>query len=76
MKAFEVNKTYNTRFITDSNCILNFKILKRTEKRLTFELLETQEIKTVGVKIMDGEEIAYPLGRYSLAPIIRATREV
>ena len=33
----------------------------------------TQEIKKCRVKIICDEEIVYPLGKYSMAPILRAS---
>ena len=76
MLKFEVGKTYTGRFITDSGCEFEVKILSRTDKRIKFVDLITKEIKSVGVKVLDGFEIAYPFGKYSLAPTIKASRSV
>ena len=73
MKKFEAGKTYRTRFIGDADSILDVKVIKRTPKRITVEV-EPFGVSTVGVKVVDEVETALPLGRYSMAPIIRASR--
>ena len=67
---FEIGKTYNCRSITDSNCRYEFTIVKRTEKTVSFNY----ENKTVTKKVTvyDSREIVFPLGKYSMAPIIKA----
>ena len=74
MAKFEVGKKYTGRFATDSNAKSCFEVLERTEKRIKIKNQETGEIKTVGVINLDGDEIAYPFGKYSMAPVIRGKR--
>jgi hypothetical protein len=72
-KCFQVGKTYSARSICDSDCVFTFTILGRTAKTITFK--DMGNIKTKGVKIVDGVEQCYPQGRHSMAPIIRADKE-
>lgn len=79
MKKFEVGKVYYTRFIGDSDSKLQFEILKRTAKRVTIQnMFDKSETVTVGVKPnYDGSaETCFPLGRYSMAPMLDAGRMV
>lgn len=69
---FEAGKTYSTRSACDYNCIFVFKIVKRTAKQLTFERRDG-ELQRCGIKTdSEGNEYALPMGRYSMAPVIRA----
>jgi len=70
---FEVGKTYTTRFTCDYDSKVVGKCVKRTAKFVTFEL-ECFGTKRVGVREYDGDEVCSPLGRYSMAPIFRASR--
>jgi hypothetical protein len=72
MTKFEVGKTYVTRSIGDHDCRWSFKVVSRTEKMITVS--GDGETKRIKVGNYDGVETAYPLGRYSMAPSIRADR--
>ena len=70
MEKFQNGKTYSTR---DGE---NFTVIKRTAKRLFIESQFTPE-KMVGVKVDEqGHEFALPHGKYSMAPVIRASRTI
>jgi len=69
---FEIGKTYSSRSICDSNCIWNVKVIKRTVKFLTVKIDGYREEKRIGIKVRDNIETSYFLGRYSMAPLIRA----
>lgn len=71
---FEIGKTYFTRSLGDSNCIIRVTIASRTEKFVTSTEGERFGILQDYLKI-DGVEAIRPWGRYSLSPILRATRE-
>ena len=73
MAKFETGKTYSTRSACDSDCKWEFTVVKRTAKRIT--ITGDGATRTVGVAEMGGHEIAWPLGKYSMAPIIRASRQ-
>ena len=71
---FEINKTYSTRSICDQDCQWQYKAIKRTAKTVTIQDLSTGEIKNCRIKILDGVEMIYPLGKYSIAPTLRANK--
>ena len=69
MTKFETGKTYNGRSVCDHNAVFSLTVAKRTASTVT-----TTKGKRLGVKVLDGEEIVFPMGRYSMAPVIRASR--
>ncbi len=71
MTQFETGKTYIGRSIGDQNAAFSITVAKRTPTTIT-----TTKGKRLGVKQLDGEEIVFPMGRYSMAPTIRASRAV
>lgn len=71
MKTFIVGNTYNFTFIGDSDSCVPVKILSRTAKMVTVQVFN-EAPKKVKVHEWEGAELAYPLGRYSMNPIIRA----
>ena len=76
MKKFECGKIYQTRSICDYNCIFKIKIISRTEKTVTYLILgwpESNKTKRVARPFnYEGKEALYPLGKYSMAPLITA----
>ena len=76
MNTFTVGKVYTTRFIGDSNIILNFKIIHRTASTVIIEDMKTGEAKKCRIikKLSEyrGAESIYPMGQYSMAPILSA----
>lgn len=68
---FETGKTYYTRSICDNDMIISITVASRTTKRI-----KTTEGKTLGVSIYEGIEQVRPWGRYSMAPVIGADKEV
>jgi hypothetical protein len=74
MKKFEVGKTYRARSLGDWDCIFQFEIVARTEKRMTIR--EHGEVYKRGIYVRDGVECCKPHGTYSMCAIIRADREV
>ena len=71
-KEFKIGKTYTARSACDHNCIFAFTVVARTAKQITIE--SNTGSKKVGVTFneYDNCEMAYPLGRYSMAPSIQA----
>jgi hypothetical protein len=67
MTKFETNRTYTTRSICDSECMIDVRIVKRTAKTVTDDSGKTYRVKEFG-----GVETFKPWGSYSMAPIIRA----
>ncbi len=68
MKLFEIGKKYECRSCCDHNCKWEFTVTGRTEKQITLDNGKRYGIKDDGF----GIEIIFPLGRYSMAPILRA----
>lgn len=73
MKKFEIGKEYFDTSACDHNCVFTIKIVKRTEKTVTFE----RNGKTRRAKLFSDERGEYIMPyRYSMAPVFRAEREV
>ena len=71
MKTFKTGNTYQMRFITDSDLVVNFTCIKRTAKTATFKRVASSEVITRRIKEYDGEEFVLE-GNYSMAPRIKA----
>ena len=72
---FQVGATYTTRFACDADSHLAYTVVKRTKKFITIED-HHGDTNRVGVTVgCDGAEYAFPTGKYSMAPIIRADRQ-
>jgi len=71
INKFEIGKTYEMRFIGDSDLRPHFVCVKRTEKSATFKSAKTNEVLTRRVKVYDNFEYILQ-GTYSMAPSIRA----
>lgn len=69
--TFEAGKTYWTRSVCDSECVITITVAKRTAKFLT-----TTEGKRLGISSWDGVERVKPWGTYSMSPTIPADRLV
>lgn len=68
--TFQPGKAYATRSACDHNCIFRFAVVRRTAKTITFLYLGKEQ--TRGVRVQDGVEQCFPLGRYSMAPVLGA----
>ena len=77
MTTFKVNETYSTRSICDHNCVWTFTVLKRTKSTIT--ITDGKEIKTCRINKQYSEyrnaETVFPLGKYSMCPILSADKE-
>ena len=73
--VFQIGETYYARSIGDSDCVFTWTVTARTARFVTFTVFG--EERRVGVSTenpyVEGE-VAYPLGRYSMAPMARADR--
>ena len=70
-KTFQVGETYSTRSACDHECVFSFTVISRTAKFIQVEDKHGR-VSRCKVQIWDGNESAYPMGRYSMAPCIRA----
>ena len=70
MTRFEIGNKYYCISVCDQNCRWEYAVTKRTEKSIWIGENRFQ-IAT------DGEsEYIYPLGKYSMAPVLRSIRKV
>jgi len=80
MINFEVGKTYGCRSVCDYDCVWLFTVLKRTDKTIT--VMEDGEVNPRSLRINSvasnyrGAESVYPLGKYSMCPILSADKIV
>lgn len=75
MKKFEIGKKYSMVSPCQYSCTWEYKVVSRTEKMITLEATESNHSnKKCRLKIENGEEYCYPLGRYSMCPVLRAGR--
>lgn len=74
MKKFEVGKSYSVRSICNHDCIWTYTVTARTE--VTITITDGKEFKKcrINKKISEyrGSESVYPLGNYSMCPILSA----
>lgn len=72
MEKFETGKTYSMRSACDHECVWKYTVKARTAQTVTLVDEKGKEIKC---RIsLCGEEMVRPLGKYSMCPILRASR--
>lgn len=76
MKVFEINKMYLMNWVGDADLKTKYKVIKRTAKTITVQ--HRDEIKNCRVSVSyDGtEETIFPTGKYSMAPVLRASKQI
>lgn len=74
MTRFEVGNTYTCTSACDHNTTWTYKIIARTAKTIMVESRDGIERFRIIPKLSEycGCEAVYPLGKYSLCPILRA----
>ncbi len=70
---FEVGPTYEMRSVCDYNCVWLGTLVKRTEKFVTMYVVGQGDVRCK-VNVRDGVEEIMPLGRYSMAPVMKADK--
>ena len=74
MTKFEIGKQYKMRSACDHECVWTFTVVDRTAKTVT--ITDGNEIRKCKIAQKEtewsGHESVYPLGKYSLCPILRA----
>ncbi len=73
-QKFQVGKTYYTTSACDSECYFRYTVKRRTEKSVWFIPENSNKIKRCKIGHWNNSEIFYPLGHYSMAPVIRAEK--
>lgn len=71
MTTFEIGKTYTCFSPCDQNCVWSFVVVKRTPCTITLRDKSGKE-KRCRVSVYKNEETVYPLGSYSMCPVLRA----
>lgn len=76
MNQFQVGTTYYMRSPGDHNCIWTYKVLSRTEKtvKLREEAPYSRTPKSFRIAMRYETEQVMPLGRFSMAPCLTATK--
>ena len=69
-KKFVAGRTYSTRSACDHDCIFSFELVSRTEKTVTIRYQNKEVRRTVSDA--DGAEMIFPMGRFSMAPVLTA----
>ena len=79
MKRFEIGAKYTMNFVGDHDLVITYTVIDRTEKTITIKD-DHGEVKKCRINTTlsnyDGAECVFPLGRYSMAPILRAKHQV
>ena len=74
MREFEVGREYKMRSICNHDCIWSYTVISRTAQTITV----TDGKKTLKLRVIKklseyrGAESVYPLGQYSMCPILSA----
>jgi hypothetical protein len=71
---FKVGEQVACRSLGDWDCIFRFTVIKRTAKFVT--LLYFGDHLRVAIRERDGREFCYPLGTYSMAPLLYAGENI
>ena len=78
MTKFEVGKNYSMRSACDHNCVWTYMVIGRTAQTVT--LSDGEKVKKCRISKQYSEfnkaETVFPLGQYSMCPILRAKKEV
>lgn len=78
MKTFEIGKTYSMSSPCDHNCIWTYTVTARTAQTITIE--DGKQVKKCRISKQYSEynkaETVFPLGQYSMCPILTAEKEV
>jgi len=73
---FKTAAKYSCRSVCDYNTVWTFEVVSRTDKSVTLREVvngvPSNKTVTKRVKLFQGVESVFPLGSYSMAPILRA----
>jgi len=68
---FAEGQILTTRFINDSASFLKVEIMRRTPKMVSIKI-EGEKEKRCKIHEREGVEFIYPMGDYSMAPVVKA----
>lgn len=78
MKKFEIGKEYSMSSPCDHNCIWTYTVTARTAQTIT--ITDGKQTKKCRISKQYSEynkaETVFPLGQYSMCPILTADKEV
>ena len=76
--TFDIGKTYSISSPCDHNCICTYTIIARTAQTITIE--DGKQVKKCRISKQYSEynkaETVFPLGQYSMCPILTAEKEI
>ena len=72
MNKFHCGTEYTTRSICDSECVFTVNIIRRTAKSVWIKDMNGETVRR-SIQVVDGCEQFFPYGKYSMAPVIKAT---
>lgn len=74
MKQFEIGKSYSMRIAGDHDCRWTYTVINRTAQMIT--ITDGKEVKKcrINKKASEwcGTETIYPMGQYSMCPVLTA----
>jgi hypothetical protein len=70
MNTIQSNTTIKARSICDADCIFTAQVLERKGNFVTVKVMGEVSRKKVSLD-MDGNEIVYAMGKYSMCPVFR-----
>ena len=85
MKKFETGKRYQMRSVCDHECIWVYKVVGRTNNTVTLQQIgndnKPRRLKlhyriNRGISELRGAESVFPLGRYSMCPVLSADNSI
>ncbi|NBH12781.1 hypothetical protein D3Z36_00920 [Lachnospiraceae bacterium] len=74
MKKFEIGKEYSMSSVCDHNCVWTYTVTDRTAQTIEISDGTKSQKCRINKKLSEysGCEVVFPLGRYSMAPILSA----
>lgn len=79
IKQFEIGKRYAMNSICDTNCVWRYTVVSRTTCTVVLENESGEKITCrINKKASEwrGVEMVYPLGHYSMCPILTAEKSI
>lgn len=76
MMKFEIGKVYSMNSVCDQNCVWSYTVIARTAQTITLNDGKETKRCRISKKISEylGAESIFPLGQYSMAPILSADK--
>lgn len=77
MKQFEIGKTYHMNSVCDHNAVWFFTVTARTAQTITLTYGGNESIRCrINKQVSEyrGAESVFPIGKYSMAPILSADK--